>query len=76
MSDQPPADSGITRAPKSQMLRTVEAIAQAKAIGRQVELTIDGQAITVPLGTTLLEAATTLNIRIPTLCYHLSLIHI
>ena len=52
------------------MLRTVEAIAHAKAIGKQVELTIDGKPITVPLGTTLLEAATALGIRIPTLCYH------
>ena len=63
-------ESGATRAPKSQMLRTVEAIAHAKAVGKQVELTIDGQPITVPLGTTLLEAATALKIRIPTLCYH------
>ena len=63
-------ESGATRAPKSQMLRTVEAIAHAKAVGKQVELTIDGQSITVPVGTTLLEAATALKIRIPTLCYH------
>ncbi len=52
------------------MLRTVEAIAHAKATGKQVELTIDGKPISVPLGTTLLEAATALRIRIPTLCYH------
>ena len=70
MSDNRQMESGATRAPKSQMLRTVEAIAYAKAIGKQVELTIDGKSITVPLATTLLEAATALKIRIPTLCYH------
>ena len=45
------------RAPKSQTLRTVEAIAYAKAIGKEVELSIDGNPIKVPLGTTILEAA-------------------
>jgi len=58
------------RAPKSQMLRTAEAIAYAKAIGKNVKLSIDGNAIKVPLGTTILEAARQLGIRIPTLCYH------
>jgi NADH-quinone oxidoreductase subunit G/[NiFe] hydrogenase diaphorase moiety small subunit len=70
MTDKRQVDPGATRAPKSQMLRTVEAIAQAKAIGRRVELTIDGKPISVPLGSTLLEAATALGVRIPTLCYH------
>jgi NADH-quinone oxidoreductase subunit G/[NiFe] hydrogenase diaphorase moiety small subunit len=58
------------RAPKSQTLRTVEAIAYAKAIGKQIDVSIDGNPITVPLGTTILEAAQKLGIRIPTLCYH------
>src|SRR3989339_170362 len=58
------------RAPKSQTLRTVEAIAQAKAAGKMVQIAIDGHAISVPLGTTILEAARQLGIRIPTLCYH------
>lgn len=34
-----------------------------------VQLTIDGQQIEVPAGTTVLEAASQLGIRIPTLCY-------
>ena len=34
MTDKRRVDPGATRAPKSQMLRTVEAIAQAKAIGK------------------------------------------
>jgi NADH-quinone oxidoreductase subunit G/[NiFe] hydrogenase diaphorase moiety small subunit len=58
------------RAPKSQTLRTVEAIAYAKAIGKEIDLSIDGNPIKVPLGTTILEAADQLGIRIPTLCYH------
>jgi predicted molibdopterin-dependent oxidoreductase YjgC len=34
-----------------------------------VELTIDGQAVSVPEGTTILDACATLGIEIPTLCY-------
>ncbi len=34
-----------------------------------VNLTIDGRAVSVPEGTTVLEAAKTVNINIPTLCY-------
>lgn len=34
-----------------------------------VNLTIDGQRISVPEGTTILEAARTINVEIPTLCY-------
>lgn len=34
-----------------------------------VELTIDGQAVTVPEGTTILDAARTIGIDTPTLCY-------
>jgi len=33
-------------------------------------LTIDGRTVDVPRGTTLLQAAKLLDIRIPTLCYH------
>ncbi|MBN1880085.1 iron hydrogenase small subunit [bacterium] len=43
---------------------------QTGQIGGQVSLVIDGKTIKVPLGTTILEACRTLNIRIPTLCYH------
>lgn len=35
-----------------------------------VTLTIDGQVITVPRGTTILEAARQLGINIPAICYH------
>ena len=36
---------------------------------KMVALTIDGQHVTVPAGTTILDAARTVSIRIPTLCY-------
>ena len=35
-----------------------------------VSLTIDGIPVTVDYGTTILQAANTINIKIPTLCYH------
>lgn len=35
-----------------------------------VNLTIDGEKISVPEGTTILEAARRLNVHIPTLCHH------
>ena len=34
-----------------------------------INLTIDGKPVSVPKGTTILEAARTVGIRIPTLCY-------
>ncbi len=35
-----------------------------------IGLTIDGRAVTVPVGTTIMEAAETQGIRIPRLCFH------
>ena len=35
-----------------------------------VNLTIDGQAVEVPAGATILEAARKVDIYIPSLCYH------
>lgn len=37
---------------------------------QMINLTIDGQSISVPADTTLLEAAALLNIEIPIICYH------
>ena len=39
-------------------------------IGASVSVTIDGVNVSVPLGTTILDAAQSAGIRIPTLCYH------
>lgn len=62
--------SDATRAPASQRSRTAELMEHAKKLGRDIEVTIDGSPVSVPLGTTILEAAHELGIRIPTLCYH------
>src|SRR5262245_35214015 len=35
-----------------------------------ITLTIDGQTVTVPKGTTILNAAATIGLMIPTVCYH------
>jgi NADH dehydrogenase/NADH:ubiquinone oxidoreductase subunit G len=35
-----------------------------------VTLTIDGQTVTIPKGTSILQAAASLGINIPTICYH------
>jgi len=39
-------------------------------MNEMIHLTIDGKQVTVEKGTTILEAAATLGIDIPTLCYH------
>lgn len=41
-----------------------------EAIGATVSVTIDGMETKVPLGSTILEAAKSIGVRIPTLCYH------
>ncbi len=38
--------------------------------GTMIHLTIDDTAVTVPAGTTIMEAAETLGVQIPRLCYH------
>jgi NADH-quinone oxidoreductase subunit G/[NiFe] hydrogenase diaphorase moiety small subunit len=59
-----------TRAPASQRGRTDEVLKHAKTLGKQIDVVVDGHPVTAPLGTTILEAAQQLGIRIPTLCYH------
>ncbi|MGD8633220.1 MAG: 2Fe-2S iron-sulfur cluster-binding protein [Anaerolineales bacterium] len=39
-------------------------------MSENITLTIDGHQVSVPKGTTILEAAETLGIEIPTICYH------
>ena len=36
---------------------------------RKVELTIDGRTVSVPEGTTILDACKQIGVQIPTLCY-------
>ena len=60
------------RAPLSQLFQPdlpPEAPA-TDAIGATLTVTIDGMETKVPLGTTILEAAKSIGVRIPTLCYH------
>jgi len=58
------------RAPASQKTQVVPAPANLSAIGGMVSLAINGQELKVPLGTTILDAARSVGIRIPTLCHH------
>ncbi len=39
-------------------------------MGERVTLTIDGQTLTVPAGTTLHKAARAIGVEVPTVCYH------
>jgi len=59
-----------SRAPVSQRPLAVAGGGDAQAIGANVSVTIDGVETKVPLGTTLLEAAKKIGVRIPTLCHH------
>ncbi|MBI5723081.1 MAG: iron hydrogenase small subunit [Planctomycetes bacterium] len=61
------------RAPRSTWISQVKTPADAGAIGATVTANIDGQDVKVPMGTTILEAAVKLGIRIPTLCNHADL---
>lgn len=59
------------RAPASQKSQQVDIPGELGAmIGGQVTVQIDGQDVKVPMGTTLLEAAKRIGVRIPTLCHH------
>ena len=60
----------IHRAPLSQQHRRVITTTSPDAIGAQVSVVIDGVEAKVPFGTTILEAAKTAGIKIPTLCDH------
>lgn len=64
-----PVGSG-ERAPLSQRKYVLPEVKDEKDIGAKVKVTIDDKEIEVPFGTTILEAAKKLNIKIPTLCYH------
>ncbi|MDD5306367.1 MAG: NADH-dependent [FeFe] hydrogenase, group A6 [Deltaproteobacteria bacterium] len=49
----------------------MERVAEGEGgIGAQVAVNIDGRDAKVPMGTTILDAAKKLGIRIPTLCHH------
>ncbi len=59
------------RAPVSQSPRPLTYPPDAsQAIGGEVSVTIDGQSLKVPIGTSLLDAAKQVGVHIPTLCHH------
>jgi len=61
----------ISRAPVSQRMQQVGgALGGGIDTSQAITVHIDGKEITVPFGTTILHAARSLGIRIPTLCYH------
>jgi NADH-quinone oxidoreductase subunit G/[NiFe] hydrogenase diaphorase moiety small subunit len=68
MTDTTAPDAG--RAPVSQQGRNVVTDAAPAAIGALVSATINGVEVKVPLGTTILDAAKQVGVKIPTLCYH------
>ncbi|HUX07929.1 MAG TPA: NADH-dependent [FeFe] hydrogenase, group A6 [Acidobacteriota bacterium] len=59
-----------SRAPESQKARRIEAPEAPGGISANIRVTINDNETAVPMGTTILEAARTLGINIPTLCYH------
>ena len=59
------------RAPLSQLFQPdFEPEPVTSSIGATVPVTIDGNEVKVPLGSTILDAAKSIGVRIPTLCYH------
>lgn len=69
MSDKERIDEAA-RAPKSTKGHIIDKPQAEQAIGALVSVTIDDKPIKVPIGTTILEAAKQLGIKIPTLCHH------
>jgi len=63
-------NNDTSRAPVSQTGHVIPVPEDEGMIGAKVSLTIDGQEVKVPMGTTILEAAKKAGIRIPTLCHH------
>ncbi|MFC1468011.1 NADH-dependent [FeFe] hydrogenase, group A6 [Verrucomicrobiota bacterium] len=59
-----------TRAPWGQRVPDKSDLEAVMDIDREETITIDGDQVTVPIGTTILQAARKLGIRIPTLCFH------
>lgn len=70
MTRKTPCTDGACRAPVSQRPQVVAEPENGDALGAKITVTIDDNTISVPMGTTLLEAARKLGIHIPTLCHH------
>lgn len=59
-----------TRAPKSQQAHIVEKPIETSNIGATITVEINEKKLSVPMGTTVLEACRMNDIHIPTLCHH------
>ena len=70
MTDNPRDIRDTDRAPKAQRGQVVKKPDEVDAIGAQITVNIDGKDLKVPMGTTILEAARSFGIHIPTLCHH------
>jgi len=71
MSAEVKAGVDTSRAPTSQKIQQVHVGGDVmQLIGGQITVTIDGTDVKVPMGTTVLEAARRVGVRIPTLCHH------
>ncbi|MDD5503877.1 MAG: NADH-dependent [FeFe] hydrogenase, group A6 [Candidatus Omnitrophica bacterium] len=69
MADNKAFARETSRAPVSQRRQETGEI-KKDAIGGDITVNIDGIAVKVAMGTTILEAARMVNIKIPTLCQH------
>ena len=58
------------RAPGSQKRKDIAIAPETEALGAKIQVVIDDREVHVPWGTTILQAAKLLGIKIPTLCYH------
>ncbi len=65
-----PFSADTSRAPTSEKLHRIDVASSDDAIGATVTATIDGIEVKVPLGTTILQAARKIGVKIPTLCNH------
>jgi NADH-quinone oxidoreductase subunit G/[NiFe] hydrogenase diaphorase moiety small subunit len=71
MSGGVKAGADTSRAPSSQKIQQVHVGGDVmQLIGGQITVTIDGTDVKVPMGTTVLDAARRVGVRIPTLCHH------
>jgi NADH-quinone oxidoreductase subunit G/[NiFe] hydrogenase diaphorase moiety small subunit len=71
MSGETRAGADTSRAPSSQKIQQVHVGGDVmQLIGGQITINIDGQDVKVPMGTTVLDAARRIGVRIPTLCHH------
>ena len=70
MNPKNPCVDDSCRVPTSQKPQKIAKPIDTDSIGAMVTVSIDGKELKVPMGTTILEAARQLDIRIPTLCNH------